>query len=195
MRLFVWVVQLTIRTTKDSSVDKDKKEDFMKYYEPIHDQLYRFCRAIAGNVQDAEDLMQDTILNVLDGFHRIDNLSAFKAFAFSVASNLQKMKHRRSKFSTNFNEEEINQIVDSGQNLEYYADFNIVYEKLLSLPSRTSETLILYHISDLSVEDIRDIQGGSISAVKSRLQRGRAKVLSLLNAKAHLKTALLFFAC
>ncbi|MFA6403240.1 MAG: RNA polymerase sigma factor [Salinivirgaceae bacterium] len=170
-------------------MEKNNKLEFLNHYEPVHNQLYKFCRAISGNTEDAEDLMQDTLLNVFERFNEIKDLSVFKSYVFSVASNLHKMKLRRNKFKASFNEEETNQIVDFGQNQEHFTEFKIVYEKILSLPAKTSETLILYHISDLSVNDIQKIQGGSISAVKSRLQRGREKVLSLLNTKEQIRIA------
>ena len=163
--------------------------DFLKHYEPIHNQLFRFCRAIAGNTEDAKDLIQDTILNVLESQDKIKDLKAFKSYVFSVACNLNKMKQRRMKFKAAFNEEEIKQIIDFGQNQEHVAEFRIVYEKILTLPLKTSETLILYHISDLSIDEIQKIQGDSASAVWSRLQRGREKVLSLLNTKEQVKMA------
>jgi RNA polymerase sigma-70 factor, ECF subfamily len=172
-------------------VENKNKIGFLKYYEPVHNQLYKYCRAISGNTEDSEDLIQDTILNVLENLDKINDLSVFKSYVFSVASNLHKMKQRRNKFKASFNEEEINQIIDFGQNQEHYTEFKIVYEKILSLPKKTAETLILYHISDLSVEDIQKIQGGSLSAVRSRLQRGREKVLSLLETKEQLKMAML----
>jgi RNA polymerase sigma-70 factor, ECF subfamily len=172
-------------------VENKNKIEFLKYYEPVHNQLYKYCRAITGNTEDAEDLIQDTILNVLERFDKINDLSVFKSYVFSVASNLHKMKLRRNKFKAAFNEKEINQIIDFGQNQEHLTEFKIVYEKILSLPAKTSETLILFHISDLSVEEIQKIQGGSLSAVRSRLQRGREKVLSLLNTKEQLKIAMM----
>jgi RNA polymerase sigma-70 factor (ECF subfamily) len=172
-------------------VENKSKIEFLNYYEPVHNQLFKFCRAVSGNTDDAEDLIQDTILNVLEKFDEIKDLSVFKSYLFSVASNLHKMKQRRNKFKAAFNEEEINQIIDFGQNQEHYTEFKIVYEKILSLPAKTSETLVLFHISDLSIEEIRKIQGGSISGVKSRLHRGREKVLSLLNTKEQLKIAMM----
>ena len=42
-----------------------------------------------------------------------------------------------------------------------------------------------------SIEEIQKIQGGSISGVKSRLQRGREKVLSLLNTKEQIRIAMM----
>ena len=37
------------------------KIEFFKHYEPIHNQFCRFCRAISGNTEDSEDLIQETI--------------------------------------------------------------------------------------------------------------------------------------
>jgi len=56
-----------------------------------------------------------------------------------------------------------------------------------------AQALILFHIADMCIEDIRDIQGGSLSAVKSRLQRGRQKVLAMLNTPAQVKIAFMLF--
>jgi RNA polymerase sigma-70 factor, ECF subfamily len=169
-----------------------EKIEFLKHYEPVHKPFCNYCRAISGNSEDAEDLIQDTILNVLERLDKIKDLTVFKSYLFSVASNLYKMKQRRNKFKASFNELEMNQISDFSQNQEHIADFKIVYEKILCLPARTSETIILFHISDLSLQEIQKIQGGSLSAVKSRLQRGREQVLSLLNTKEQLNMALLF---
>jgi RNA polymerase sigma factor (sigma-70 family) len=168
-----------------------KKIEFLTLYEPVHFQLSKFCRAISGNSEDGEDLLQDTILNCLEGFDKIKDKKLFKSYLFSVASNLQRMRLRRLKFKAKFNDAEINQIADFGQNPEYLTDFKIVYEKMLSLPERMAEALILYHISDLSLEEIQRIQGGSLSGVKLRLKRGREKLLSLLNTKEQLKVALM----
>ncbi|NJK87832.1 MAG: hypothetical protein HC906_19560 [Bacteroidales bacterium] len=110
-----------------------------------------------------------------------------------MASNLHKMKKRRQKVLTlSFHEDEIKQIIDFGQNQEHLTEFRLVYEKILSLPEKTSEALILFHISDLSIEEIHKIQGGSLSSVKSRLKRGREKLLSRLDTKEQYKMAILF---
>ncbi len=170
---------------------KTKQETFIQLYDPNHDQFCRFCRAISGNQQDSEDLIQDTILNVMENFDKIRDHEAFKSFLFSVASNLNKMKLRRNKFKASFTASELNQIVDFGQNPEQITDFKLVYEKMLMLPAKVSETLILYHISDLSIEEIQKIQGGSISGVKMRLKRGKEKLLKSLTTQAQHKLAVM----
>lgn len=169
---------------------KNEKQ-FFELYEPNHEQFCRFCRAIAGNQTDSEDLIQDTILNVIEGFDKIRDKVAFKSYLFSVASNLNKMRLRRNKFKASFTATELSQIVDFSQNPEQITDFKIVYEKMMMLPSKVSETMILYHISDLSLEEILEIQGGSLSGVKMRLKRGREKLLSSLNTKTQRQLAVM----
>lgn len=169
------------------------KTEFLSYYEPHHPSLFRFCRAISGNPADAEDLIQDTILSVMENFEKIKDRSAFKTYLFSVASNLHKMRLRRKKFKGEFNAAEVALLIDSGMNQEYETDFKIVYEHILSLPNKMSEALILFHISDLSLEEIQKIQGGSLSGVKLRLKRGREKLIAKLNTPAQVKVAMLFF--
>jgi RNA polymerase sigma-70 factor (ECF subfamily) len=166
--------------------------EFIELYEPIHAQLTRFCRAISGNTEDAKDLVNDTVLNAIESFDRIKDKSAFKSYMFSIASNLSKKKFRRSKFNAAFNEGEINQIVDLSQNPEYFADFKIIYNQILALPDKIAEAIILFHISDLSLEEIQQIQGGSLSGVKLRLKRGREKLFSQFKSPQQLKVAMLF---
>ncbi|MDN5214658.1 sigma-70 family RNA polymerase sigma factor [Fulvivirgaceae bacterium BMA12] len=170
----------------------NQQKEFIKLYDPIHNQLFGFCRAISGNVQDAEDLMQDTVLTAIEGFKKLRDKSAFKSYLFSVACNLNKMKARRKKFRAEFNKQELMQLSDSSKNPESLVDFQIIHEKMLKLPARMAETLVLFHICDMSLEDISKIQGGSLSGVKLRLKRGRKKLLSMLNSPSEMKKALLF---
>lgn len=165
------------------------QQAFIELYEPVHHQFCRYCRAISGNAEDSEDLIQDTILNVLLRFDKIKNTQVFKSYMFSVASNLNRMKQRRHKLNVRFSSEESRKINNHDPDQENLADFTIVYEKILLLPRRMAETLILFHISDLSLDEIQRIQGGSISGVKLRLKRGKEKLLSLLNSPDDVKMA------
>ncbi len=174
-------------------MEDHKRRHFLELYEAHHQQLSRFCRAIAGNVEDAQDLMNDTILNTLESFDKIRDKSVFKSYLFSVASNLNKKKLRKLKFRAAFNEAEIRQIIDTAHDPEYFTDFRIVYERIHVLPKKMAEAMILFHIADLSLEDIRTIQGGSISGVKQRLKRGREKLLSLLTTPGQVKVLYMIF--
>jgi RNA polymerase sigma-70 factor (ECF subfamily) len=167
-------------------------QDFLKLYKPIHNQLFTFCRAITGNYPDAEDLLQDAVISALEGFGRLKKQTAFKSYIFSIASNINKMKLRRGKFKGSISTEDLLRLTDDQYNPEALVDFEIIYEKILLLPRRTAESMILYYVSDLPIQEIRKIQGGSESGVKLRLKRGKKKLLSMLNTKKERKIAMLF---
>lgn len=142
---------------------------------------------------DADDLIQDAIIAVLEKFESIKDKSAFKSFLFSTASNLNKMRSRRKKFHADFNAEELQQLTAVELTAEQQVDFKIVYEKLLELPQKTAEAMMLFYISDLSLDEIRKIQGGSLSGVKLRIKRGREKLVEQFQNKREVKMVMLFF--
>ena len=172
--------------------DSDRKS-FLELYEPVHPKLSKFCRVISGNVEDAEDLLNDTVLNAMENFGKLRKVDAFKAYVFSIASNINKKRIRRKKFRAEFNEKELNCLIDLSQNPEYITDFRIIYDQLLKLPDKMAEAMILFHISDLSLEEIRKIQGGSLSGVKLRLKRGREKLISILHTPRQVSMIMMFF--
>ena len=171
-------------------MNSSKQKEFLELYNPVHSQFIRFCRAISGNVEDSEDLVNDTVLTVFTQLEKIVNKESFKSYLFSTASNINRMRFRRVKFKASFEPHELNQIIDGQQNPEIQADFSIIYDKMMLLPQKYRETLILFHISDLKIDEIQKIQGCSVSAVKQRLKRGREKLLDLLDTKKQVNTIL-----
>jgi RNA polymerase sigma-70 factor (ECF subfamily) len=169
------------------------QEQFLKLYTPVHEPLYRFCRAISGNKEDAEDLIHDTVLTAFESMEKLKDTNAFRSYIFSIASNLNKIRFRRSKFRSEFDEKELTKIADFAANPELITDFKIVCQKMLALPPKVAEALVLFHISDISLEEIQKIQGGSLSGVKLRLKRGRQKLLESLNTSSQKKVAVMFF--
>ena len=47
---------------------------------------------------------------------------------------------------------------------------------LASLPAAQREAIVLFELQELTVEEIAEIQKSSVSAVKSRLSRGRERL-------------------
>lgn len=103
------------------------------------------------------------------------------------------MRFRRKKFRAEFNEAELKHLVDSGKSPEAVAEFNLIYAKILQLPEKMSQALILFYINDLSLEEIQQIQGDSLSSVKQRLKRGREKLFNMLDTPEQIRVATLLF--
>lgn len=165
------------------------QEEFMLLYEPIHQQLALYCRAISKIKEDAEDLMNETILISFQNFQSLKDRKAFKYYCFKIASNLN--KRLMSKNRVQYKPAELWPDVEANDiSAEILVDYGIIYKEIMQLPIKTSEALILHFISDLSYEDIREIQGGSLSSVKMRIQRGKDKLLQQFSKERDLKVVL-----
>jgi RNA polymerase sigma-70 factor (ECF subfamily) len=83
-------------------------------------------------------------------------------------------------------------IEDLAVDAESRAELSIVMQKMEQLPALQREALILFHISDLPLEEIRNIQGGSLSAVKQRIKRGRERLMQLCTERQQILITLFF---
>ncbi len=71
-------------------------------------------------------------------------------------------------------------LLDNGATAEHKLEIKELYEAMQELPEKQRETIVLFEISGLSLNEIMEIQGDSLSAVKSRLVRGREKLSQIL---------------
>jgi RNA polymerase sigma-70 factor (ECF subfamily) len=166
--------------------------EFMALYEPLHQRLSNYCRSMARNRADAEDLLHDTVVAAYEQFGELENPDRFAGYLFTIASNLFKKQLRRKKFHGKYDEKEALLLEDLAVDAESSAELSVVMQKMELLPALQREALILFHISDLPLEEIRNIQGGSLSAVKLRIKRGRERLMQLCTERQQLIITLFF---
>jgi RNA polymerase sigma-70 factor (ECF subfamily) len=169
-----------------------QQTEFMALYGPLHQRLSNYCRNMARNRADAEDLLHNTVVAAYEQFEQLENPNRFAGYLFTIASNLFKKQLRRKKFNGRYDEKEALLIEDLAVDAESRAELSIVMQKMELLPALQREALILFHISDLPLEEIRNIQGGSLSAVKQRIKRGRERLMQLCTERQQVLITLLF---
>lgn len=62
-------------------------EQFMKLYESVYQDLYRFAYCYMGNSQDAEDAVSEAVLKAYENFHQLRQREAFRAWIFTILVN------------------------------------------------------------------------------------------------------------
>lgn len=154
----------------------------MKLLEPAHSNLSRFARAIASNTDDARDLVCETILRAYESFDNLKSKGAFTSFLFTIASRIHKRRNWRMRFFGEYDEQEAMHIAAAEPAPDSGLDVEVLYSAMNKLPKKVREAIALFEISGFSLEEIRQLQGGSLSGVKSRLKRGREKLAKLLGA-------------
>ena len=92
-------------------------------------------------------------------------------------------QRKRESFYGEYDETAARHIADTGIAPDDAMDIQLLYDALARLPQNQRESVILFEISGLSLEEIKKIQGGSLSGVKSRIARGRRKLATLLDVQ------------
>lgn len=162
-----------------------KQKEFMDLYELAHSRLARFVHSMVWQNEEAKDIISETVLIAFEKFETLNNKNAFQYFLFGIASNLVKRKERRKKFRGIFNEEIAEKMIDISANVDNYSDVSDLYKAMNQLPLNQREAVSLFEISGFSLKEIQDMQGGSLSGVKSRIARGREELSRILGGKIH----------
>ncbi len=158
-------------------------EEFLQLLEPVYPRLSRYSLAITRNVEEAKDLTSETVLTMLEQFESLRTTENFGGYLFKIASRLHKRKRYRERFRISYDRQTAEMQEDLTPSPEQAAEIALVMRALEKLPPKMKDTLVLFEVVDLSLEEIRDIQGGSLSGVKSRLKRGREMVQQNLGIK------------
>ena len=145
-------------------------------YTPCHQAFMGYCRGLTSNRDDARDLAGEAVLIVYGNLEILRKKDSFKAYLFGVARRLRMHQYRRSKFSGGWDEAAAELLPDTGSASDAGYDVEVLYCLLGKLPPRQRECVVLFELSGFSLEEIRQMQGGTLSGVKSRLKRGREQL-------------------
>jgi RNA polymerase sigma-70 factor (ECF subfamily) len=160
-----------------------KQKQFMNLYEPLHDRLSRFVYAMVWDREEARDVISDTILAAYESFEKVRNHQAFLSYLFTIASRTWTKRIKKAQMVSSLTEVHTNIIADEASNIEARSELNEFYAALSTLPEKQREAVTLFEISGLSLNEIMEIQGGSLSGVKSRVTRGREELARLLEKR------------
>ena len=148
----------------------------MELYTPCHQAFTGYCRGLTSNREDARDLAGEAVLIVFENLEKLRKKDSFKAYLFGVARRLRLHQYRRNKFRGDYSEKVAEMLPDRGSSPDTGPDVEVLYCLLGKLPPKQRESIVLFELSGFSLEEIRELQGGTLSGVKSRLKRGREQL-------------------
>ena len=84
-----WMTSPDIPDAPDlgEAVPADGQAEVLRLFAAHGSPLYRFCRFTLGRTDEAEDVVQDTFLKLLQHLHAGGNRSNLKSWLFTVAAN------------------------------------------------------------------------------------------------------------
>jgi RNA polymerase sigma-70 factor (ECF subfamily) len=126
------------------------------------------------------DVEAETLLIAFERIDTVRNPEAFLGFVFTIARRVCTKIRKRGTIFRSLTEEDGEQFVADDRSPEVSAEVRLLYDALARLPVRQREAVILFEIVGLPLEEIREIQSGTLSGVKSRVTRGRQNLTEFL---------------
>jgi RNA polymerase sigma-70 factor (ECF subfamily) len=158
-----------------------KQKAFTDAYQPLHDRLVRFVQSMVYNREDVKDIIGETLLVAYQKFETIRHREALLSYLFTVASRMvYRLQDKNKQFSYVYDDQQTEQVADQSSNVESRIKVKELYQALDQLPIKQKEAIVLFEISGLSLVEIQEIQGDSLSAVKSRIARARESLKKIL---------------
>ena len=146
--------------------------------------LRAFAISLCGNVDRADDLVQETLLRALaniDSFQPGTNMSAW---LFTILRNLFRSEYRKRRREVEDGDGSYAETLKSQPEQSSRVEFEEFRTALAKLPPDQREALILVGASGFSYEEAADICRCAVGTIKSRVNRARSRLAELLSIES-----------
>ncbi|MEQ1501721.1 MAG: sigma-70 family RNA polymerase sigma factor [Myxococcota bacterium] len=142
--------------------------------------VWRFCRRMLMNDEDAGDAAQETLVKVLRSLDRYDTTRSFATWVFGIARNTCIDEHRRRKRRAWDEPGDVIDVAPSPlQDAARFQRAELLERALGELAPMYREILVLYHFEHRKYTEIADILELPLGTVMNRIFRARKKLRTL----------------
>jgi RNA polymerase sigma-70 factor (ECF subfamily) len=142
--------------------------------EPLHDRALAFARSIARSRADGDDLFQEALVRALAKLDGLREDRAFRGWLYRVIISVHRNRYRRAFWQRLL--PLTHEPASEGALDEALGAAERARTALASLAHEQREAIVLHDIEGWRVEEIAELEGTSVSAIKSRLSRGRERL-------------------
>ncbi|MBK6489232.1 MAG: RNA polymerase sigma factor [Gemmatimonadetes bacterium] len=146
-------------------------------------QFARYATRMLGNREDAEEALQDAFLRAYRSLAKCEDPARFGSWLFRILANrCRTAGTRRGRRERTFVRDEV-ALLDASE--EHPEDRDAWREEiqraLLSLEEDQREAFLLKHVEELGYEEIAELTGVGVSALKMRVKRACERLRVLLH--------------
>ena len=174
--------------TDEELISRFQKGDERAYVELVNrykDRLLNFVFQFLGDIEQAEDVVQDTMLRLYEKKHYYKEIAKFSTWLYTIARNLantelRKKKRIKTTYLSQLSKERqfeipaIQDDVDQSIQNEFINDR--IQSAISNLPEHFKVVIILRDIQELSYEEISNIVEVPLGTIKSRINRARIQL-------------------
>jgi RNA polymerase sigma-70 factor (ECF subfamily) len=148
---------------------------------PFIPNLRRYARALVGDRDGADDLVQDTLERAVRKFH-LWRPGDLRAWLFSIMHNVfvNQLKSRKIPYAVDIDDTPIAAHIPTVTSV----DVLDLQNALLGLAPEQREVVLLVALEDMTYSQVSTSLGIPIGTVMSRLSRGREKLRRAMSGEA-----------
>ena len=156
-----------------TSISEDISLTAARLMDTYGNQIIRFAYSYVHNMEDAEDILQETLISYMKTAPVFENERHEKSWLFTVTANhsKNKIKSNNIRRADELNEELV---------AEKKEDLSFIWEAVKNLPDDYREVIHLFYEEDLTTAQIAQVLKRRESTVRSQLKRGRDKLKDIL---------------
>lgn len=147
---------------------------------PLKDKLFRLALRITLNREEAEDIVQDTLIKVWNSRDRWQQLDSIEAYSLTVARNLSLDRIKKMENQNGSLEDEKTERLDATSNpserMIQKDKLDIVKRMIDELPEKQRSCIQLRDIEGKAYKDIALILGITEEQVKINIFRARQTI-------------------
>lgn len=188
--------------TDDSLVARAQQKDYHAFEELVkryEGRIYGHTLRLLGNREDAQDVLQETFLNVFKGLENFRGDSTFSTWIYRIATNNALMRLRKLSHSERELDDELpppesmkrqalaSHILDPKDALLEKEMLHELDKAVERLPEKYRTIFLLRDVEEFPTDRTAQVLGISEAAVKSRLHRARLFIREALLKKFEVK--------
>lgn len=155
------------------SLRMDVRQQVVDYVIKNKNTHYRLAYSYVKNVEDALDIVQESIYKAFSSIESLENPNYIKTWFYKIVINTSMDFLRKRKKLINVDDEFFSTL-DSGTN-DNYEDFDLK-KALEELPDKYRSLIVLRYFEDLKIEEIANIVNLNVNTVKSQLYKSLRKL-------------------
>ena len=165
---------------------KGDNSAFGYFVDTYQDMAMTIAYRVCGNMQDAEDIVQDAFVKAFHNLHTFKSGSKFSTWFYSIVYNTAVTQIRSSSYNIQYVDYENMDVSDM------YTDFDTISQieeeekkkminmALEKMPRDEALILTLFYLEENSIKDIVKITGLTESNIKVKMHRARKRMYDIM---------------
>jgi len=172
-------------TEEEACISRVKNGDFAPYtrlVDTYKHMAYTIALRILNNIEDAEDVAQESFIKAYQQIHQFEGKSKFSTWLYTIVYRTAISKLKENKIETISISNSINENYSQGHTLPQLEQLQSedeqrhIKQAIQRLPKIEALLITLFYINENTIREIHGITGLSLTNIKIKLFRARKKL-------------------